>query len=218
MKNKILLLIFLIVNSIPGFSQISSNKDIQNLTARYLNELKQKKVDTICLFEAYSAGDIIVFEGEGDFCEYESKNKPTYIIWKQSGKSFLTKINNCNTYSALEVDAEKIWIAFAQNKEIIRKEKVKPFQIFEIEKGKKRILTFAQSHSNYQNFEIILNGEIKEMRFDDFDFQQYADNNRKVVNINYQNNKNLKSKVIMEEISKVVFANEKLLTKIKTGL
>lgn len=218
MKNKILLLIFIILNSIPGFSQISSNKDIQNLTIKYLNELKEKKVDTICLFGAYSAGGYIVFEGEGDFCEYKSKNTPTYIIWKQSGKSFLTKINSCNTYSALEIDAEKIWTTFAQNKDIILKEKIKPFQIVEFEKGKKNILTISASHSNHQNFEIIIKDKTKQMRFDDFNFEHYLNDEKKTVNINYQNNKNLKSKIVMKEISNVVFGNEKLLTKVKTGL
>ena len=177
-----------------------------------MNELKQKKVDTICVFEDYSIGSIQVFDkdSENNYCEFEFENPPTYIFWKQNGKTFLTKKDNCFEYSTTAIDAEKIWKNYFKNEKEIKEEKVKNFQFVEIENGKKTILDIMVDHSHHQNFKFIINGKINEKRFDDFDLQR---NNESEININYEHNTNLKSKFLANEISKLILENENLLTK-----
>ena len=68
-------------------------------------------------------------------------------------------------------------------------------------------------HSHHQNFRIIINNQIVEKRFDDFDLQKSDDNEQ--ININYKHNINLQSKILVDLISNLILSNESLLTKSK---
>jgi len=69
-------------------------------------------------------------------------------------------------------------------------------------------------HSHHQNFKFIVKDKIIEKRFDDFDFQKVEESiDEKEININYKHNISLKSKVLVDEINKLILKNERLLTK-----
>ena len=186
----------------------------QNSTDQFLKELKLKKIDTICTFIDYSVGSIQIFNKneEDKYCELDYDNLPTFILWKENGKTFLTKTDNCFKYSTLEINAEKIWQCYFENEKIIKTEKVKSFQFVEIKNGKKRILNSMVDHSHHQKFKIIAKNEIIEKHFDDFDLKKTAQNGNEI-NINYKNNIYLKSKKLIDKISNIVLENENSLTK-----
>ena len=186
----------------------------QNSTDQFLKELKLKKIDTICTFADYSVGSVQIFDKNEDdkYCELDYYNLPTFILWKENGKIFLTKTDNCFKYSILEINAEKIWQSYFENEKIIKTEKVKSFQFVEIKNGKKRILNSMVDHSHHQEFKIFTKNEIIEKHFDDFDLQKTEQNGNEI-NINYKNNMNLKSKKLIDKISNIVSENENSLTK-----
>lgn len=186
----------------------------QNSTDQFLKELKLKKIDTICTFKDYSVGSVQIFDKneEDKYCELDYYNLPTFILWKENGKIFLTKTDNCFKYSILEINAEKIWQSYFENEKIIKTEKVKSFQFVEIKNGKKRILNSMVDHSHHQEFKIFTKNEIIEKHFDDFDLQKTEQNGNEI-NINYKNNMNLKSKKLIDKISNIVSENENSLTK-----
>jgi hypothetical protein len=188
----------------------------QNSNEKFLLELKQQKVDTICVYENYSIGNVQIIdkENEKDYCEFKFENIPTFIIWKKNGETFLTKTDNCFEYSVNKIDADKIWKNYFENKKTIQVEKIKNFQYAEIQNGKKVILTMMIDHSHHQNFKFIVKDKIIEKRFDDFDFQKVEESSdEKEININYKHNISLKSKVLVDEINKLILKNERLLTK-----
>ena len=206
--SKIILKAFVFLTSISIYSQ--------NLNEKFLIELKQKKVDIICLYEDYSIGNaqFIDTDNEKDYCEFEFEDIPTFIFWNKNGKTFLTKTDNCFEYSIIEIDADKIWKSYFENKKTIQIEKIKNFQYVEIKNGKKTILTSMVDHSHHQNFKIIEKDKLTEKRFDDFDLQKFEEfSNEKEININYKHNINLKSKALINEINKLILKNERLLTK-----
>jgi hypothetical protein len=211
MEKRNLIIIFVVLTSISSFCQ--------NFTDKFLNELKQKEVDTICVFEDYSIGSVQVFDKdtENDYCEFEFENIPTYIFWKQNGKTFLTKKDNCFEYSTTEIDADKVCKNYFDNKKAIKIEKVKNFQFVEIKNGKRTILNSMIDHSHHRNFKIVVKDKITEKRFDDFDLQKF-DGNEKEININYKHNMSLKSKTLVDEIGNLIMKNERLLTKKKIGM
>ena len=186
----------------------------QNSTDQFLKELKLKKIDAICTFKDYSVGSVQIFDKneEDKYCELDYYNLPTFILWKENGKIFLTKTDNCFKYSILEINAEKIWQSYFENEKIIKTEKVKSFQFVEIKNGKKRILNSMVDHSHHQEFKIFTKNEIIEKHFDDFDLQKTEQNGNEI-NINYKNNMNLKSKKLIDKISNIVSENENSLTK-----
>jgi hypothetical protein len=196
------LIIFIILTSISSFGQQSADK--------FLIELRQQKIDTICQFDDYSVGYYRVFNenDKKDYCDFE----PTYIFWKDNGKTFLTKKDSCFEYLIIEVEADKIWRIYFDNKKLIQNEKVKEFQFIEMQNGKKNIQTIIIDHSHHQNFKFIIKNEIVEKKFDDFDIQNSnEDRNERLININYEHNLNLKSKKLIDEINALILENEKLL-------
>ena len=193
------------------FGQVSNN---EKLSSAFLLKLKQQKVDTICVFEDYSVGSYKTFDDTvTDYCIYDSDYFPTYIFWKQNGKTFFTIKDNCYEYSIIEIEAEKVWKKYFENKKLINAEKVKNFQFQQIENGKKRIFDIVVDHSHHQNFKIITNNKIVEKRFDDFALKKNDGNGQ--ININYEHNKNLKCKILVEVISDLISSNQNSLTKIK---
>lgn len=211
MKAKNTFSIFFFLISISIFCQMSNNEKFYK---DFLLELKKQKVDTICVFEDYSVGSYKTFDDTvTDYCIYDSDYFPTYIFWKQNGKTFFTVKDKCFEYSVIEIDAEKVWKKYFENQKLINVEKVKNFQCIEIDNGKKRILDIMIDHSHHQNFTIIINNKIVEKRFDDFDSQENDDSER--ININYEHNKNLKSKILVGLISDLTSTNENSLTKTK---
>ena len=93
MKTKDIFSIFFFLISISTFCQLSNN---ENLYKDFLLELKKQKVDTICVFEDYSIGSYKTFDDTvTDFCIYDSNYYPTYIFWKQNGKTLFTIKDNC---------------------------------------------------------------------------------------------------------------------------
>ncbi len=112
----------------------------------------------------------------------------------------------------IEVDADKIWRNYFDDKKLILNEKVKEFQFVEMHNGKKNIQTIIVDHSHHQNFKFIIKDEIVEKKFDNFDIQNSnGDRNKRLININYKHNLNLKSKKIIDEINALILENEKLL-------
>lgn len=198
------LIIIIILTSIYSFGQNSPDN--------FLLELKKQKIDTICQFEDYSVGYYRVYTDDElkEYCKFE----PTYIFWKDKGKTFLTKKDSCFEYSIVEIDADKIWKNYFDNRKSIKIEKIKNFQFVEVKNGKKTILTTMIDHSHHQNFKFILKNEIVEKKFDDFDLEKFdGDGKGKNYNINYEHNINLKSKILIDKIDELILKNKNLLTR-----
>ncbi len=211
MKTKKIILIFCFLISSSVFCQVSNNEKFYK---DFLLELKQQKVDTICVFEDYSVGSYITFvDTVTDYCTYDSDYFPTYIFWKQNGKTFFTIKDSCYVYSVIQIEADKVWNKYFENKKLINSEEVKMFQFREIDNGINCITSIAVDHTHHQNFKIIINNKTIEKRFDDFQLQKDDGDNR--MNINYEHNKNLKSKILVDAISNLTSSNEKFLTKTK---
>ena len=209
MKTRIVFLIFHLLFITFLFSQ---NKSEKNLIEKFLQELKQQKVDTICTFEDYSVGSVEIFNSneESKYCDFEFENIPTYILWKKKGKTYLTKKDKCFEYSIAEISAEKIWRKYFENIMRIKVEQVKKFQFVEMVNGKKNSLTTMVDHSHHQNFKFIINNKIIEKKFDDFDLQKNENN---TYNLNFKHNSKLKSKELTDEIFNTIEINKCLLSK-----
>ncbi len=203
MEKRNLKIIFAFLICIPCFCQTSPEN--------FLIELREKKIDTICVFDDYSVGSVKLYSEEtiNDYCEFE----PTYFFWKENNKTLLTKKDSCFEYSTIEINADKIWKDYFENERAITIEKVKHYQFIDIENGKKRILTKMRDHSHHQNFKIIVKEKITEKRFDDFDLLKSADSDGKEENMNYKYNLDLKSKTLINEIAKLVMKYERMIAK-----
>lgn len=211
MPKRILFLLLFCV-TLTGNAQSNSEIKIDNLVSNYIQELQNKKIDTICVYESYCVGYVMTFDeslvGSKETCIDYLTNEPVYVFWKEDGKTFLTKINYCWEFSKNKISKDDFWEIYNSNKKNIKKEKVKPFE-FETFKNSKNVKYIKMvDHSCHQNFRLILNGKTIEKRFDEFALQK-KDEYSPELNINYEHNINLKSKSIVDILEKITSEAEK---------
>jgi len=167
------------------------------------------------LFFEFFGGHFLV-EHEEDLCNYGYVYVPTYIFWIKHGKTFLSKKDNCFDYSTVEIKADSIWNYFFTNRKLISNEKVKTFQYYYYQKNKRKIVNLTIDHSGHENLKMIVGSNTTEVLFDSFDLQPNdGDQDKKIINLNYKHNLNLKSKHLIDELNKITWMIEdnKLLKK-----
>jgi hypothetical protein len=211
-KTKLLIILFVLIAKV-SYSQDTSYQYLDILVSDFIEELQANHIDTVCIYKDYCVGCVHVFDTENDRCDYSSIYIPTYILWLNQGKFFLTKKDNCFDYSIIEINfSYYVWKLFFKNKKRIRKEKVKPFEYTVIDDKKKEKHLIMMDHSKHRDFKMIVNGNITALNFDEFDLEKEYDGS---TNINYLHNQNLKGKEIIDELRRIVqhIENEKLLAK-----
>jgi hypothetical protein len=209
MKN-IIVLVFLFISYI-GNTQNIPNDNLDKLVSNFTKELIEKKIDTICIFESYSVGAEITFDvsklndrEKQELCRDELINQPVFVFWKEKGKTFLTKINNCFEYSEIDVSEDDFWGIYFENINVIEKEKIKNFEYESYKNGKKISSPIFRDHSYHQNFKFVVNNKIIAKYFDDFKLENATDNfeDKRLYNINYNHNNGLISKKIIDILEK----------------
>lgn len=191
-------------------AQDTSPQYLDSLVNNFAANLKNKGVDTICIFEDYwTTGQPFVVD-EKDWCYTKHTYIPVYILWRQGGKSYLSKKDNCFDYTTIEVKAEPIWKYYFDNKEAIKPEKSKPFQLSTTVNGKLSLTTITDDHTGHRNLKVITANDTVKKYFDTFQLQATAKNGSKTeVNINYEHNQKLLGKRLAEFLAEFVLEAEK---------
>lgn len=212
MKYKVTILIFLIISFI-GNSQNLSDENLEKLVSNFTKNLAEKKIDTICIYESYCVGCEITFDilnlndkERKKLCKDELINQPVFVFWKEKGKTFITKINNCYEYSSIEVNNDDFWEIYFVNINVIENEKIKNFEYEIYKNGKKISSQIFKDHSDHQNFKFIVNNKIVAKYFDNFKLKKENNTftNTTLSNINYNHNNSLISKKIIEKLERNV--------------
>jgi hypothetical protein len=213
MITKIKLFIILSVSFISvSYGQNTTYQHLDTLVNDYVKKLQANNIDTICIYKNYCVGCVYIFDNENDRCNYSSIYMPTYILWYKQGTTYLTKKDNCFDYSTIQINSIGLWKLFFKNKQHIQKEKVKLFEYISHENHKKEKYFIMRDHSNHQDFKMLIKEEIIALNFDEFDLEKECDEHK---NINYLHNKNLKGKIIIDELENLTqkIEKEKLLIK-----
>ncbi|MET3018257.1 hypothetical protein [Flavobacterium hydatis] len=204
---KITFISFFLFLTFIGKAQTTPKVNINELVSDFI---KTQKIDTAFTYENYSVGGITLVEpslnADIEECITDLTNHPIYIFWKDEGKTYFTKITYCFEYSKIIIANDAFWEIYFSNKTIIKHEKVKPFEYITIKNSKKTKQQITISSSSFQKLQIITNGEKTEKRFDKFDLQKQSEG---AININYENNINLRSKKIIDIMEAIVNEAEK---------
>ena len=142
--------LLLLLFAIPVYAQLSQPQ-LDSVVKNYTQDLKRRGVDTICVFNEYCIG--CFFYSEKDQCLEKILFLPTYIFWKEKGKTFMTKKNACYDYSTREISNDSFWYFYLANRDKIKKEELKIPQYIEMINGKKKIQSLPVDHGVY--FQII---------------------------------------------------------------
>ena len=213
-EQKLIVLFLMTCNFI--YSQDTSIEHLNDLAVNFTKKLSEQKIDTICVYEEYSTGLPPQVSSSEDIdvqnvnCDSKGTYIPTYILWKQLGKTYITKMDNCFDFSTEIIDGKELWDVILKNKSILEKEKVKSFEYWSEENGKKVKYTKAMIHSHFQNFKLIVGKGITEQNFNSYILQEKDDEYASEINenINYKYNNSLKGKYLIDLLHKIVFKVE----------
>ena len=184
------LLLFYSFILLTSFANGQTTNEVDSLVNKFVLTLKAKNIDTVCIYQSYCIGCIYNIKDE-DKCDFKGwLFLPTYILWLDNGKTFMTKKDNCFDYSTIEIQKDNFWKFYFRNEDTIKKEKIKEPQFKVIEKGKEKIYSSIIDHSRHQNIKIIIQQNTKiDKDLDEYFFEKEIGIN-KDKNINYEYNVN----------------------------
>ncbi len=173
--------------SFSVFGQLTQPQ-LDSLVNRYIQNLHKKGIDTICIYNEYCIGCLFHPATGSNLCAEKFSSLPTYIFWRDKGKTFATRKDICFEYSTLLIKTDSFWKYYFDNKDKIKKEKLKIPQYVETVNGKKEIQSINIYESIYFQitFDIANEPIIKDIN--SFFFTRELGPNEEL-NINYEFNK-----------------------------
>lgn len=185
-KNKLIFIALFQVLSLSVFGQLSQPQ-LDSVVNRYVQDLQKKGVDTCCIYNEYCIGCFFQPINGTDLCTENFSSLPTYIFWKEKGKTFVTRKDICFDYSTQIIPAESFWNHYFSNKDKIKKEELNIPQYIEMVNGKKKIRSIEIEHSIF--FRITMNAgkESVTKNINSFYFTKELGVNGEL-NINYESN------------------------------
>lgn len=104
---------------------------------KFIVELQRKGIDTICVYQYYFPGAVMLFKPETDTTCIHSDRANVYFIWKNKGASYITLRNECSDYNPIIVNADKLWRFYTANRSKINTEKIKPSNTLKPQMGRR---------------------------------------------------------------------------------
>jgi len=175
---------------LSGFVYGQATNEVDSLANRFVLDLKTKNIDTVCIYQSYCVGCIYNFKSE-DKCNFEGGLfLPTYIIWLDKGRTYLTRKDNCFDYSTIQLNNDNFWRFYFNNEDTIKKETIKEPQYKVTENGKEKIYSSTVDHSRHQSIRMIIRQDTRiDKDLDEYYFEKEIGFG-KGKNINYEYNIN----------------------------
>lgn len=184
--NKIAFFLLLQLISVTVFAQLSQPQ-LDSLVKKYTQSLHQKGIDTICVYNEYCIGCLFDPVSGNNLCVDQFHSLPTYIFWKEKGKSFVTKKDVCFDYTILTISIDSFWNFYLGNRNKIKKENLKLPQYIELVNGKKKINSIDIDHSIYFDLTMDIASDVMTKKLNSFFFTRELGPNEEL-NINYDYN------------------------------
>lgn len=205
-----LTLLFILFASTNVANGQTSSDFLDTLVNNYVTELRNKNIDTICIYQDYCVGCLYKWKKDEDKCNFSGLFVPTYIFWTDKGQTYMTKKDNCFDYSIINVPTDSIWTYFFENQDRIKNEELKIPQYVEMKNGKEEIYSSTIDHSRHQGLKLIVGQDtLIEKDLDDYDLTKEVGFNGQT-NINYEYNINLQLKQFQLLIDRTIKTTTKL--------
>ncbi|MCO5287550.1 MAG: hypothetical protein M9898_14145 [Chitinophagaceae bacterium] len=184
--------LFVSVNVANG--QTSSDY-LDTLVNNYTTDLRNKNIDTICIYQDYCVGCLYKWKKVKDRCNFSGLYIPTYIFWTDRGQTYMTKKDNCFDYSIIKIPSDSIWTYFFKNQDGIKNEELKIPQYIEMKNGKEEVYSSTIDHSRHQRLKLIVGQDtLIDKDLDDYYLtKQIGINGQTNLNYDYNINSQLKN-------------------------
>ena len=121
--NKLITLTLLQVFSISVSAQLTQPQ-LDSLVITYTQNLHKKGIDTVIIYNEYCIGCLFHPATGSNLCAEKFSSLPTYIFWREKGKTFVTRKDICFDYTIQLIKADKFWNYYFNNRDKIKKEKI----------------------------------------------------------------------------------------------
>jgi len=193
----------------------NSSEMLDTIVKEFVQQLADKKIDTVCVYQKYCVGYITTWKNEEDKCNAGGLLVSTYIVWLDKGQTFMTKKDNCFDYSTIQFTNEAFWNFYFTNQDTIAKEEIKMPQYIEIVKGKEQTYYSSIDHSCHQEIKVFTKTLQIDKDLDEYNFEKEI-GSAKNKNINYDYNINSFLKKFQTQIEQTITNETKLNRLIKT--
>jgi hypothetical protein len=189
-----LLLTFLIYFSTTSFGQ--SATDISKRAQNFQDSLAKNKVDTLLDYTFKCVGYYHI-----DTCNFFDAH---YIFWKQNDKTYLQKIDDCNTYKTILLDTTNPLTFYIAQKKKVDQEIIYPPTYVQSQHGDTgTLIQQSIDHTCYYEMTFLINTKKKFKRVSDYDLRYKSfDNGRK--NMYYTYNQKTQLKELIEKIDQLI--------------
>jgi hypothetical protein len=126
-----------------------SQQQLDSIVKKYTQNLRANGIDTLCIYNEYCIGCLFQLVKGTNLCTENFSSLPTYIFWKDKGKTFVTRKDICFDYSTQMIAADTFWHYYLANRSKIIQEELKAPQYVEIVNGKNKMRSLDIDHSIY---------------------------------------------------------------------
>ena len=181
----------------------NTSERLDSLVKKFVQQLADKKIDTVCIYEKYCVGYTTSWKNEEDKCYTGGLLVSTYIIWLDKGQSIMTKKDNCFDYSTIQFTDEDFWDFYFINKDTLAKEEIKMPEFIEVVNGKQQTYSSIIDHSCHQTIKLFLKQLQIDKDLDEYYFEKEI-GSAKSKNINYDYNINSFLKKLQTKIEQTI--------------
>ena len=186
-SNKFALLVIITsLFAVTALGQLSQPQ-LDSVVKKYSKALQNRGIDTVCIYNEYCIGCLFNPVNNINLCDGNFSSLPTYIFWKEKGKTFVTRKDICFDYSTQVISIDSFWQYYSANKQKIKKEELKIPQYIETVNGKRITRSLNIDHSIYFQLTVITGSESVSKNINSFYFTKELGVNEEK-NINYEFN------------------------------
>ncbi|QNP52324.1 hypothetical protein [Hymenobacter qilianensis] len=129
-------------------------------------ELHKRRVDSICVYRSYCVGCRGSRITEDSSCSSKGDFTPTYVLWKQHSKTYLTYLDNCSIISPVVVYKDMFWSYLSVNWSEINKGTIKDFTTIDSDSGEAEVI--HRNHGDNYSFDFIIGKDTISQYYDHF--------------------------------------------------
>jgi hypothetical protein len=181
-----------------------------------IKRLKEKGIDTVCVYRKYCVGCIMMLPpGTDTSCRRQPYENNTYFFWKKNGITWFTEKTACFNYDTISVNLHSLWFFYNSVKTRINSKEIRPAEVFIIDKGKRTTNYVMIDHDTHEDIFLMIDGVRKDLSLTEFEFEKVLEGSGRETNINYTYNWNTRLKKLQVLLDESVQTNVRKLKKIK---
>lgn len=174
--------------SIKSYAQLSQPQ-LEALVRGFTQNLSARGIDTICIYEEYCNGCYFYSDKDEHVCQEKVLFLPTYIFWKEKGRTYMTKKDICFDYDSQKISDDSFWPFYLFNREKLKNEELKKPQYYEMINGKKQVKTVDVENAIYFRISLYTGKDSMIKVINNFYFSRELGPNEEI-NLNHDYNHN----------------------------